>query len=95
MEGTRLGLTLSKNLVEAMGGALEVDSMAGEGTTFWIELRTTHAPSVGTSEADIENVVTGSITSGAKLLLVEDNLANVSLIERLLSRRTDLELIRQ
>nr|MBA2460445.1 HAMP domain-containing histidine kinase [Actinomycetota bacterium] len=38
VEGTGLGLTLSKGLAEAMGGQLGVDSRLGAGSTFWVEL---------------------------------------------------------
>jgi two-component system sensor histidine kinase BarA len=38
VEGTGIGLAVSKQLVELMGGQLSVDSSPGEGSTFWIEL---------------------------------------------------------
>ena len=38
MEGTGIGLTVSKQLVDLMGGELTVDSRPGVGSTFWIEL---------------------------------------------------------
>ncbi len=91
VEGTGLGLALSKSIVEAMGGTVTVDSTIGEGTTFWVDLPETEAPSA--VEAPAEPPRAETERSGGTILYIEDNLSNVKLIERLLSHRTDVAMI--
>jgi PAS domain S-box-containing protein len=94
IEGTGLGLAVSKGLVEAMGGSLGVDSEVGRGSTFWIELdRTTDpvvrpaAPVVGMLPPSSDGSVTGTV------LYIEDNVSNVRLVERILARRSGVRLL--
>jgi len=90
VEGTGLGLALSKSLVEAMGGRLEVDTMMGQGTTFWVELHQAEGP----PEDEISDEEIAEPTgTGGKILYIEDNLSNLKLIERLLVQTKRLEVI--
>jgi signal transduction histidine kinase/CheY-like chemotaxis protein len=92
VEGTGLGLALSKSIIEAMGGTMAVDTMMDEGTTFWVDLPETDEPSA--IEEPAAPVPVGELaTSGGTILYVEDNLSNVTLIERLLSQRTNVVMI--
>ncbi|MBW3655652.1 MAG: response regulator, partial [Gemmatimonadetes bacterium] len=85
--GTGLGLSLSKRLVQAMGGDMGVESAVGQGSTFWVELP-------GATSADAAPAHEGGSAPGVRIVLyVEDNGSNVRLVERVLSRRTDLELV--
>jgi len=94
VEGTGLGLALSKRLVEAMGGSLEVESAVGEGTTFSVGLPPVAAPgddevaAAGTGDA-----AAGLATARGTLLYIEDNVSNVRLVERILDQRPGLRLL--
>jgi CheY-like chemotaxis protein len=92
IEGTGLGLAVSKGLTEAMGGSIGVSSAIDQGSTFWIELpRTVPALSAdsGASPTAMEREPSGSGT----VLYVEDNRSNVRLLERLLARRGGVRLL--
>jgi PAS domain S-box-containing protein len=96
VEGTGLGLALSKGLVEAMGGTIGVHSVEDVGSTFWIELpsapnpvtRLSLEPSMVARKTPID-VMTRQTT----ILYVEDNLSNLALVQRILEGRGDITLI--
>lgn len=94
VEGTGLGLALSRALAEGMGGSLGVESAAGIGSTFWVELPETEMPAatqpVLTQPAEVPALPP---TDGGVVLYVEDNLSNVRLLQRILQRRPGVELI--
>jgi PAS domain S-box-containing protein len=95
IEGTGLGLALSKGLMEAIGGALGVESTPGTGSTFWLELATVSAAPethVGASGEVPVEPPKGEAPL-ATLLYIEDNIGNVRLIERLLSHRPNVRLL--
>jgi signal transduction histidine kinase/ActR/RegA family two-component response regulator len=96
IEGTGIGLALTKRLVEAMSGTVAVTSEVGKGSTFSIHLPVAEGP-VDRFERLHSATLTepGPAPAGAaKLLLIEDNLANVQLIEHVLAAtRPDIEVI--
>lgn len=92
IEGSGLGLSLTKVLVEAMHGSIGLETVLGIGTTFWIELGVSH-------ESDL---VTGALASVvdderadnvARLFHVEDSLDQLRWVEDLVSAHPDIELI--
>ena len=88
IEGTGIGLTLCKRLVEAMGGAIGVESEVGQGSTFWIELPLASSP---LEQAALDEAAQDSARGAGReeqagtILYIEDNLSNISLIEHALS----------
>lgn len=95
-EGTGIGLVVSKRLVELMGGIIGADSTPGEGTVFWVELTLCDAPRLASGGADSAALHVASAGTGAHLrtlLYVEDNPANLQLVEELITRRPDLRLL--
>jgi PAS domain S-box-containing protein len=94
--GTGIGLVVTKRLAELMGGALGVESTAGEGSVFWCELISCAAPQLE-AESGAAAILDGPpVATGARrhtLLYVEDNQANMKLVEQLIARRPDLQLL--
>jgi CheY-like chemotaxis protein len=93
VEGTGIGLSISKRLIELMGGEIGAESQIGRGSTFWVELEPAEAPEERVEQAaERAPEVLGS--GGERTVLyVEDNLSNLRLVERILARRPTARLI--
>ena len=92
IEGSGLGLALSKGLAEAMGGTMGVESTVGRGSTFWVELARAENPAAEAERA-AEGFPVSPVTKGSAVLYIEDNLSNLRLIEQVLSRRPGVRLL--
>jgi PAS domain S-box-containing protein len=94
IEGTGLGLTVSRGLAEAMGGSLGVTSDIDRGSTFYVELAATDAPSVAEDPGSPAASLEPAASAGpATVLYIEDNTSNVRLMHRLLGSRPAIVLL--
>jgi PAS domain S-box-containing protein len=94
--GTGIGLVVSKRLAELMDGILGVESTVGVGSRFWCELNSAPAPEVAIPGGEAEPLLQLAASSDAPrrtLLYVEDNPANMQLVEQLIARFPDIGLV--
>ncbi len=114
VEGTGLGLAVSRGMIEAMGGRISVNSVQGKGSTFTVELPEASAPSAiappvsteptdvlapastrhGLARAAVAAAAAATTPHNVTVLCVEDNAANVELVEQTLSERPAVRLLR-
>ncbi|MDQ8045847.1 MAG: ATP-binding protein [Solirubrobacteraceae bacterium] len=94
VEGTGLGLALSRALVETMGGQLTASSVVGTGSTFAIELDLGEPVAVEEIEAEHGSVLAPlAYETERTLLYIEDTLANLRLVEQILLARTSVKVL--
>ena len=94
--GTGIGLVVTKRLVKLMGGNLGVESTVGTGSVFWCDLISSDPPQLETETAEADAHDKTPLPIGMPLhtlLYVEDNQANMKLVEQIIARRPDVRLL--
>jgi len=98
IEGTGLGLSLTRQLVHQMGGALEIDSRPGEGTRARVTLPAADVESGDAARPQSRSPATatasiGDLEPSGTVLYIEDNEVNVMLVEQMLARWSGVRLL--
>src|ERR1700722_10445422 len=94
VEGAGLGLALSRDLIEAMGGTTGVSSVQGQGSTFWIELPATEPVAVSQLAIERDGIVSSrDYPTGKTVLYAEDMVENLRLVEQILKQRPSVTLL--
>ncbi len=95
IEGTGIGMMVTRQLVELMQGHIDFDSKVGEGSLFWVDFTLVQGTDVGTENRETGAGLPATCSGkqpGIRVLYIEDNIANVKLMEQVFLRQTQYRL---
>ena len=87
IEGTGIGLVITKRLLEMFGGTIGFSSKPGVGSTFWIEL------DLAAAQQDKPPLGSGKQARVLTIMYIDSDLANVRMVERILARHSHIRLL--
>jgi CheY-like chemotaxis protein len=93
VEGTGIGLTITRRLMELMGGEIGVSSELGVGSTFWLDLASEVPPGVADAAREAAGEVAALATRALRVLCIDDNPTNLKLVKQMLGRRPHIGLL--
>jgi signal transduction histidine kinase/CheY-like chemotaxis protein len=94
IEGTGIGLTISKQLIELMNGTIGFESKEGEGSYFYIDVPVSvKAPLPIQVEEKVDSIQPSLTNNKMKVLYIEDIPANVELVRRIFKHREEIKLL--
>lgn len=95
VEGTGIGLPLSKQLIQMMGGTIGATSTIGKGSTFWFNLAINNQPVLKESNDDCEIYDTEDNKENRKhtILYIEDNQSNIDLLKEIMASQPNYSLL--
>ena len=98
IEGTGIGLVITKNIIELMNGSIGAESQKGKGSTFWLEIpKVNNAQPVHKQEVEKMDSAREQSTNITEeqhsVLYIEDNPANLRLVAQLLGRLPNINMV--
>jgi len=94
-EGTGIGLSISKNLIELMGGSIEFESKVGDGSCFSIKIPHGEKPASGHLSQENSNISPSPVLGATKfkILYVDNSTVSLNLVKHLLGDRKDIKIL--
>jgi CheY-like chemotaxis protein len=94
IDGAGIGLTISKQLIELMGGSIGFESTFKKGSVFYIDIPLSEKPILSLEVKEVrEDEIQSASISNRKVLYIDDTLVNVTMVEQILKQRSNIEFL--